>query len=858
LTADSASTPEDTPIEIDVLANDVAEIGVTLSVASVDPPSRGDAQILSNGRILFTPEADFAGEVVFEYEAESSDGRNARATVHVEVLAVNDPPRPVDDLVTTNEDTPIVFDPTQNDVDVEGGAVRLASVGDPTMGVAQILPSGLLEYTPNPDAYGTDSFEYIAVDSEGAEAAGTITVEILPIDDPPQAFDDAFTLDEDTETTLDVLANDVDPDGDTLTVIAITSPTRGTAEILSDSRIRYLPELNFFGVDSLTYTLRDPSGNEASARVDLEILPVNDVPELDVTVFPPEGVLSRGGNVEVELVASDPDDPVKVDLLADRDGDRETIDDQTDLVSGIEPGEGEAVRRIVPTLGVDSGPFHIGGRVSDGFHPPVTTIAPGILESENVAWAVSAGSAREESIHAVASLPAGGGSFAAGVARGTIRVGEDLVVGGRVDDSPDALIVRYDANGAATTAWRGGGAGHDEALAIDAFADGSFVVCGFFTGSARFVGGDAEIELAAVDGSRDLFVAKHDRSGKLLWARRGGGADLDEARAIAALPDGSAIVAAVVRGQATLESDGAEVSVRARGGADIAIIRYGPAGSILDVSLHGGTGDDEARGLSVHGDGSFAVAGYFESDQAIFGEDERSVTIERASAERDLFVAKLDANGALRWVRTAGDERAVPGHSVTAHAVAILSDGSVAATGAFAGGATFGVDAPFGDHVRVASRNASLDIFVALFEKDGAIAWVRTAGGSASGDEGLGIAALGDGSVAVCGSVLGEATFGSSDAHEATLGSGSLPAAFVARWDRGGQLLWARATAGLGASVARAIAGSVDGSTIFGGRFTSSVVFGAGDERETRLDATFGDRDAGDAFVARLNADGGF
>ena len=90
----------------------------------------------------------------------------------------------------------------------------------------------------------------------------------------PTANTDTVYFDKNTESnTIDVLGNDVDVDNDELTIIHITSPLHGTAEI-SDGTILYTPELDYTGEDSLIYTINDGLEN-SSAAVNITIIELN-------------------------------------------------------------------------------------------------------------------------------------------------------------------------------------------------------------------------------------------------------------------------------------------------------------------------------------------------------------------------------------------------------------------------------------------------------------------------------------------------------------------------------------------------------------------------------------------------------
>jgi len=96
---------------------------------------------------------------------------------------------------------------------------------------------------------------------------------------------DAFSTNEDTQATLNVLANDSDPDSDPLTLVSVTTPAHGTATILANGTIRYTPVANYFGADSFTYTLRDARYGTATATVSLTINSVNDAPVSQAATF---------------------------------------------------------------------------------------------------------------------------------------------------------------------------------------------------------------------------------------------------------------------------------------------------------------------------------------------------------------------------------------------------------------------------------------------------------------------------------------------------------------------------------------------------------------------------------------------
>jgi len=180
---------------------------------------------------------------------------------------------------------------------------------------------------------------------------------IIPSNGPPVAGDDAVTTDEDTPASIAVLANDSDPDGDTLTIDSITQPAHGTATI-NGVAIDYVPAQDYSGTDSYTYTVSDGNGGSATATVNIEVTPVNDPPvAIDDAVTTPEDTA-----ITITVLAND----------YDVEGDSIVVDSVT------QPAHGTATRNADGTIiyepsadfcGEDSFTYTISD-VREAEHPP--------------------------------------------------------------------------------------------------------------------------------------------------------------------------------------------------------------------------------------------------------------------------------------------------------------------------------------------------------------------------------------------------------------------------------------------------------------------------------------------------------
>ncbi len=179
---DARGTLEDTPITVDVLANDSdPDTGDTLSVTAVGTPSNG-AVTTDGATVTFTPTLSFNGTDVFTYTV--SDGELFdTATVTISVGAANDPPQAADDAVTTNEDTPVTIDVLDNDDDLDGDILTVVTVGAPLNGTAT-TDGTTVTYTPTLNFYGTEVFTYTVTDG-GLSDLAQVTVTVDPVNDPP-------------------------------------------------------------------------------------------------------------------------------------------------------------------------------------------------------------------------------------------------------------------------------------------------------------------------------------------------------------------------------------------------------------------------------------------------------------------------------------------------------------------------------------------------------------------------------------------------------------------------------------------------------------------------------------------------
>ncbi|WP_374158958.1 Ig-like domain-containing protein [Mycobacterium sp. G7A2] len=325
---DTVTTNEDAPLSGDVLANDVDVEGDSLTASLVDGPAHGELVLNNDGTFTYTPDADYHGTDSFTYTANDGTATSAVSTVSITVSAVNDTPVTADDAVTTNEDTPLAGNVLTNDVDIDGDSLTAALVGGPTHGSLVLNDDGTFTYTPDTDYYGTDSFTYTATDGTATSAVSTVSITVTAVNDTPVATNDSVNTDEDAPLSGNVLTNDVDIDGDSLTASLVDGPTHGSLVLNNDGTFTYTPDADYHGTDSFTYTATDGTATSTAATVAITITAVNDTPVTAGDSFTTDEDTQLAGNVLTNdndidgdsLTATLVDGPTHGSLVLNNDG----------------------------------------------------------------------------------------------------------------------------------------------------------------------------------------------------------------------------------------------------------------------------------------------------------------------------------------------------------------------------------------------------------------------------------------------------------------------------------------------------------------------------------------------------------
>jgi len=339
------------------------------------------------------------------------------------------------------------------------------------------------------------------------------------------------------------------------------------------------------------------------------------------------------------------------------------------------------------------------------------------------------------------AVDAGGNAYVTAPFNGTLTIGgTNLVSSGQTD----GVIAKYDNAGNVLWVRQAGGTGHGGMSRIAIDAAGNAYVSGNMVGSVNFSG----TILTNFSAVTDMFVAKYGSDGTLQWVRRAGGHSVGsigpQSVGVTADAAGNNYVTAVLQGMVKF----GDTNIINITGTNAFLAKHDASGNLQwfrQISggvLDGAAGFNE-RGCAVDPSGNVYLVSNFKGVASL-----GSFSLTNTGGY-DVFVAKYDPDGNIRWAQQANGTT-----NDAARNIAVDSGGNVFIAGQFNGTTTFGM-------TRLINRGGG-DVFVAKLDTDGDFLWVKQGGGS-DADYGIGIATDDCGSAFVSGSFSANAVFGSTN-----------------------------------------------------------------------------------------------
>jgi hypothetical protein len=260
---DRASLDEDTPVELDVLANDMDADNDPLAIVRFTAPTNGVVALTAEARLRYTPATNWFGADGFTYTATDPGGAEATAAVTLAVKPANDPPFAPDQTYTINRNT-------SQDVfylasDPDGDPLSFTILDEPRHAELWTYPS-IATYYPYKGFAGDDFFTYVASDGTLTSRLARVAFRVLEVNNPPET--EPLELATRMNRPLSFAFKARDPDGDALSFEIVTPPGRGTL-VPAGTNFVYTPEPGFLGEDPFSFRASDGQdfGPETPARV---------------------------------------------------------------------------------------------------------------------------------------------------------------------------------------------------------------------------------------------------------------------------------------------------------------------------------------------------------------------------------------------------------------------------------------------------------------------------------------------------------------------------------------------------------------------------------------------------------------
>jgi uncharacterized protein (TIGR03437 family) len=261
----SVTTAANTAKAIALVGSDID--GDSLAYSIFTAPAHGTVTGSGANR-TYTPANNYSGPDSFVFRV--SDGNaNANGTVSITVTAApNSPPTATDASTSTNEDTQKGI--TLTGTDPNGDSLTFTVLSQPSKGSLSGTPPNLT-YTPNANATGADSFNFRASDGKGGTDDGTISITIIPVNDPPTTQNQSVSTAQNTAKGITLPGSDVD--GDNMTFTVTSGPTNGSVTGGSGPSRTYTPNNGYSGPDAFSYIVTDGNGGSDNGTVSITVTP---------------------------------------------------------------------------------------------------------------------------------------------------------------------------------------------------------------------------------------------------------------------------------------------------------------------------------------------------------------------------------------------------------------------------------------------------------------------------------------------------------------------------------------------------------------------------------------------------------
>jgi hypothetical protein len=458
------------------------------------------------------------------------------------------------------------------------------------------------------------------------------------------------------------------------------------------------------------------------------------------------------------------------------------------------------------------------------------------MQAQNCLWAKSAGGTNYDYGNSVSTDNNSNVFMTGSFQSSTITFGVNTLTN---TGGSDFFITKYDATGNVLWAKSIGGIGNDISNDVSTDATGNVYITGYFTSPTITFGSTT---LTNVDNSvnyNDIFIAKFDSSGNVLWAKSAGGNDNDYGYSISTDASSNVYITGLFGSTAITFGSTTITNTNNTGTSDIFITKYDVSGNVLWARSAGGADSDYGSSVSTDASGNVYMSGNFNSLTITFG----STTLTNADNtgnSQDIFIVKYDAAGNLLWAKSAGGIIFELCNSVSTD-----TSGNILITGSF--------DSPtisFGSTILTNANNTGNipDIFITKYNSAGNVLWAKSAGGTSS-DGGSCVSTDASGNIYMSGVFYSpNITFGSTTLT--ITDTTSYSDIFIAKYDVSGNVLWAKSAGSTYNDKGISVSADTSGNAYITGYFQSAIIT-FGSTTLTNASSNFAD-----IFIAKYSGTG--
>ncbi|MBK9249556.1 MAG: SBBP repeat-containing protein [Ignavibacteria bacterium] len=215
----------------------------------------------------------------------------------------------------------------------------------------------------------------------------------------------------------------------------------------------------------------------------------------------------------------------------------------------------------------------------------------------------------------------------------------------------DIFFCKYSPTGVLIWGKKIGGTASDQGMAITIDNSGKIVLAGIFEGTVDFDPNAGSLPLTSAGGD-DMFIAKYDTNGTIIWAKRVGGTSKDTPNDITIDSDNNILLSGNFLGTADFNPNPSVTNnLTSVGASDIVLAKFTSNGDYVWAHRFGGTLTDESRSLKTDAANNIYFCGYFSGTNVDFDPGAGTTLLTSTNSNDDAFFAKFDAAGAFQWVK---------------------------------------------------------------------------------------------------------------------------------------------------------------------------------------------------------------